>query len=117
MKTQDLLKSIETTLDDLKAIDIVSMDVHEHTSVTDFMVICCGRSARHVRAMGENLIKDMKAQNHPPISVNGLDSGEWVLVDFADVVVHIMRPETRAYYNLEGLWTAVETSREEARSS
>lgn len=105
MSVEQMLEQIQHVLDEMKAEDCRVLDVRDMTSITDYMVICTGRSSRHVKSIAENLIADMKKQQHQPLHVDGMDSGEWVLVDFADVVVHLMRPELRAFYNLEGLWT------------
>lgn len=98
------LKPLLQSLDDMQAIDIVIIDVHEQTAITDAMIICSGRSSRHVKAIAENLIEHMKHTPLPALSNHGLDSGDWALIDFGDVIVHVMQKETRAFYNLEGLW-------------
>ena len=95
-----LLKSLE----DNQATDITVMNVREQTSVTDFMVICSARASRHLRAIAEHLMMDMKAAGMPALSKHGLSEGDWALVDFGEFVVHIMQSESRAFYNLEGLW-------------
>lgn len=102
--TNLMLKALLQGLDDLQAIDVTVIDVHDQTAITDFMIICSGRSSRHVKAIAENVMEHMKSQQLPALSVNGLDTGEWTLVDFGDFVVHVMQPESRAFYNLEGLW-------------
>jgi ribosome-associated protein len=97
---ETLLKSLE----DNQAIDIAVINVREQTSVTDFMVVCSGRASRHLRAIAEHLMTDMKAAGVPPLSKHGLTEGDWALIDFGEFVVHIMQPESREFYNLEGLW-------------
>ena len=99
-----LLNTLLQSLEDIKAIDVTVIDVSEHTTITDFMVICSGRSSRHVKAIAEHIIVEMKGVGLPSLSINGLDSGDWALVDFGDFVVHVMQPESRAFYNLEDLW-------------
>ena len=89
---------------DLRAEAIVWLDVRHLTSVTDLMVIATGRSNRHVRAVAETLLEQSKARGLKPLGVEGLDGGEWVLVDLADVVVHVMLPKVREFYDLEKLW-------------
>jgi ribosome-associated protein len=68
------------------------------------MIICTGRSSRHVKSIAEYLLEQMKHENHPSHSNSGIDIGEWALLDYADIIVHIMQADTRAFYNLEGLW-------------
>lgn len=97
---ETLLKSLE----DNQAIDVRVINVREQTSVTDFMIVCSGRASRHLRAIAEHVMTDMKNSGMPALSKHGLDDGEWALVDFGEFVVHIMQPESRAFYNLEGLW-------------
>ena len=98
------LDALVHSLDDNHAIDITVIDVSKQTAVTDYMIICSGRSSRQVRAIAQHVMTDMKALGQPPIGYHGLDDGEWALVDFADFVVHVMQPATRAFYNIEGLW-------------
>ncbi|WED44198.1 ribosome silencing factor [Legionella cardiaca] len=99
-----LLKQLVKALDDNQAIDIVTINVTQQTSVTDYMIICSGRSSRHVKAIAELVIEKMKAEGLSPLSQNGLETGEWVLVDFGDFVLHVMQADIRSFYNLEGLW-------------
>ncbi|CEK10834.1 ribosome silencing factor [Legionella hackeliae] len=99
-----LLKKLVKALDDNQAIDIVTINVTQQTSVTDYMVICSGRSSRHVKAIAELVIEKMKAEGLKALSQNGLETGEWVLVDFGDFVLHVMLADIRSFYNLEGLW-------------
>lgn len=97
---ETLLKSLENN----QAIDVTVINVREQTSVTDFMIVCSGRASRHLRAIAEHLMTDMKNAGMPALSKHGLTEGDWALVDFGEFVVHIMQPESRAHYNLEGLW-------------
>jgi len=91
-------------LDDMKAQDVRTLDVRHLTSVTDTMIVAAGRSDRHVRAIADALLERCKAAGYPPLGVEGQDSGEWVLVDLGDVIVHVMLPRIREFYNIEGLW-------------
>ncbi|WP_395345471.1 ribosome silencing factor [Ningiella sp. W23] len=88
----------------MKARDVVVIDLKGKSSVTDTLVICSGNSKRHVSSIAENLIVESKHAGHPPLSVEGKDVGEWVLVDLGDVVAHVMQDETRDFYQLEKLW-------------
>jgi ribosome-associated protein len=99
-----LLNHVLRLLDDIQAIDITTIDVSQQTTVTDFMVICSARSSRHVKAIAEQVMEQMKAANEPALNSSGLENGDWALIDFGDVVVHVMQPESRAFYHLEGLW-------------
>ena len=98
------LKTLLHSLDENQAIDAVVFDVRDHTPITDHMVICGGRSSRQVKAIAEHAIEQMKAKGYLANAVSGLQTAEWVLVDFGDVILHVMQPDTRAFYNLEGLW-------------
>ena len=99
-----LLNTLLKALDDMQAIDVKVIDVSRQTTITDYMIICSGRSSRHVKAIAENLLEQLKACGLPALGQSGLDSGDWALLDFADFVVHVMQPESREFYNLEGLW-------------
>lgn len=99
------------SLEDMKGVDLRVMDVREMTTVTDVMVVVSGNSARHVRALAEELVRNVKEAGIQPLGVEGEDQGEWVLVDLADVVVHIMRPQMRDFYNLEKLWSVTDEAR------
>jgi ribosome-associated protein len=91
-------------LDDLKAVDVHVLDVRHLTTVTDTMVVASGRSDRHVRAIANAVVEQCKKAGFRPIGVEGERSGEWVLVDLAYLVVHVMLPRVREFYNLEKLW-------------
>jgi len=93
-------------LDDLKAVDPVVIDVKALSSVMDFLVIASGTSSRHVKSLADNVIMRAKTQSNRPLGIEGQTAGDWVLVDFGDVVVHVMQPATRSFYDLERLWTA-----------
>jgi len=100
----ELGRLVESTLEDMKATDIVALDVSHLTSITDAMYVASGRSDRHVRAVAEALVERCVAAGHRPLGVEGLDAGEWVLIDLADVIVHVMIPKTRDFYDIEKLW-------------
>lgn len=111
-ENKPLLKKLLQLLEDIQAIDVTVIDVSKQTSITDYMVICCGRSSRHIKAVASHIMEHMKVAGVPAISCSGLESGEWVLVDLGDFIVHVMQPESRAFYNLEGLWQAPGSSEE-----
>lgn len=106
LATDQLQQLVVSNLEDFKAIDILVIDVSERNPLTERMVIASGNSTRHVKSMAENLIVKAKAAGNPPLGVEGAREGEWVLVDLNDVIVHLMLPQTRAFYNLEKLWEA-----------
>lgn len=90
-------------LNDLKAIDITILPVSNLTSMTDYMIICSGTSDRHVKALANSVQIEAKKANFI-VKAEGEKAGEWILLDLGDVIVHVMLPKTRAFYNLEGLW-------------
>ena len=99
-----LLDAILETLSDSKAEDVVQIDLRGKTSVCDWMVVCSGRSTRQVAAMAEH-VEDMLKQDHGVLAKSeGKESGDWVLIDAGDVVVHVFRPEVREFYQLEKMW-------------
>lgn len=104
MQAEKLIKLVESALEDIKARDLTVLDVRGKSSVTDFMVIASGSSNRHVRSAAEAVVIAAKDAGESPMGVEGSDAGEWVLVDLGDVVVHVMQPTTRAFYDLERLW-------------
>ncbi|MDP0561050.1 MAG: ribosome silencing factor [Candidatus Endonucleobacter sp. (ex Gigantidas childressi)] len=104
MHSDELKNLIIETLNELKGNNIISMDVTDLTSVTDYMIIACGTSDRHVKSLADNLIDKCKKHGIRPLGTEGVESSEWVLVDFGDVVAHIMLPATRQFYDLERLW-------------
>jgi len=107
MKEVEEIKGLVVkALEDLKAVDVTVLDVRGKSSVTDFMVIASGTSNRHIKAMANNVVVEVKKAGIKPLGVEGESTSEWVLVDLVDVVVHIMLPETREFYQLEKLWEA-----------
>lgn len=104
MQPEEAKDYIVDALDDLKARDINALFVGDVTSVADWMVIASGTSNRHVKSLGDHVSVKLKEKGVKPIGMEGEDSAEWMLVDFGDVVVHIMVPETRRFYDLESLW-------------
>ena len=104
MQSKRLCQLAIDALEDLKAFDIVRIDVRGQSDFTDFMVIANGRSKRQVSALAEHVVMKAKEAGEQPLGVEGLRGGEWVLVDLCDVVVHVMQPEVREFYQLEKLW-------------
>ncbi len=93
-----------TALEDLKAENIVQLDVSSIASFTDYMIFASGTSTRHVSAIADSVIEAAKAAGRPPQGVEGAEVGEWILIDLGDAIVHVMLPEVRQYYELEKLW-------------
>jgi len=101
----DLTRLIVDALEDLKALDIRIVDVRGQTSVTDWLVIASGTSSRHVKSLADHVAQGMKTkQGVAPLGSEGADAAEWVLVDFDSVVLHVMQPPIREFYDLERLW-------------
>ncbi|MEP2921729.1 ribosome silencing factor [Sulfitobacter sp.] len=99
-----LLETVLSSLNDDKAEDIVQIDLRGKTEIGDHMVICSGRSTRQVAAMSERLAQRIKDEYGYLAKVEGKDSGDWVLIDTGDVIVHVFRPEVREFYQLEKMW-------------
>jgi ribosome-associated protein len=102
---QALERLILTRLDDEKAQDIVFIDLKDKSSVADGMIVASGRSHRHVGAMADHLLRALKEAGHGRARVEGLPHCDWVLIDAGDVIVHLFRPEVRAFYNIEKIWS------------
>lgn len=103
MTPDDTLQLALDAIEELKGESTRVLDVASLTPITDYMIVCNGRSARHVKRLGENLVQQAKGAGLQP-RVEGLAEAEWVLIDLSGVVVHIMQPTARAYYQLEKLW-------------
>lgn len=101
----ELVEIVQESLEDSKAREITHLDVHELTTITDRMMICSGTSSRHVKSIASNLVKDIKARHLGPCTIEGENEGEWVLIDLGDIIVHIMLPPVREFYDLERLWS------------
>jgi ribosome-associated protein len=105
-KTPDLLKIVETSLDDDKAEDIVAIDLRGKSTIADYMVIATGRNSRQLAAMASHLDEKLTKAGVARVSVEGKNQGDWVLLDGGNVVVHLFRPEVRTFYALEKMWGA-----------
>lgn len=103
--TETVLQTVRDATDELKAKDVVEIDVRGKSSVTDYMVIASGTSTRHVKSIADEVMKFAKRLDVQPLGVEGEREAEWVLVDLGDVVVHVMLPRVREFYALERLWT------------
>lgn len=103
----ELLDAILSCLDDNKAEEIVQIDLRGRTSIGDYMVVASGRSSRQVSALAEKLRDRVKEQFGISAKLEGKEMGDWVLMDTADVIVHLFRPEVREFYQIEKMWTAV----------
>ena len=105
MQTEQIKKLAVDALEALKAVDLVVLDVHDMTSITDFMIVASANSSRHLKALADNVVEAAKQAGHRPLGVEGENGGEWALVDLGDVVVHVMMPATREFYQIEKLWS------------
>lgn len=105
MNSEKLSELVVDALDDIKAQDIVKLDVRQMTTVTDYMIVASGTSNRHVKALVDNVAEKAKEAGHRPVGVEGEEGGEWVLLDLEDALVHVMLPKVREFYNLEKLWS------------
>ncbi len=101
------LSVAEAALADMKAVDVRVIDVRGFNDIADFMVLASGTSDRHLRAIADRVVQMAKASGQRPLGVEGEAQGEWVLVDLPDVMVHVMLPRTREFYQLEQLWEPV----------
>lgn len=102
---QQLLKMVAETLEEKKAIDIVSLDLHNLSLVTDYYIICHGNSDRQVQALADAVVERVEKAGYQVRGLEGMDTSRWILIDLGDVVVHIFHREDREYYDLERLWS------------
>ncbi|WP_180898340.1 ribosome silencing factor [Martelella soudanensis] len=104
----EALATVLASLEDSKAEDIVTIDIRGKSALGDHMVVASGRSNRHVMAICDHLVKDIKHSGAATPKVEGQETGDWVLIDTGDVIVHVFRPEVREFYNIEKMWSAPE---------
>jgi ribosome-associated protein len=112
-----IVDTVLRAMDDMKAVNIVTLDVRGVTDVADAMVIASGNSDRHVRAIADRVREFAKQAGYRPLGVEGERDGEWVLVDLNDVIVHVMLPRVREFYRLESLWDVTAARREAAQGA
>lgn len=105
MTLKNLIKTVLDTLNEMKAQNIKDLDVTRLTSITDHMIIASGTSSRHVKSIAEKVIEQSKKSGTIPLGSEGVDEGEWALIDLGDIIIHIMQPAIRDYYQLERLWS------------
>jgi ribosome-associated protein len=115
----ELLELVKRSLDDDKAQEPTVIDLNGKTNIADFMVVATGTSQRHIASMAEKLIERLKAAGHEHALAEGLDdpAASWILIDAGDVLVHLFRAETRAFYDIEKLWSVAPPKRAAAASS
>lgn len=114
MQLDELRALVKQALEDLKADAIVELDVQGKTSVADYIVVASGTSSRHVKSIANNVITMAKDAGVQPLGVEGEVEAEWVLVDLGDIIVHVMQPKVREFYDLEGLWRVTIEDRQDA---
>ncbi|GAB2994520.1 ribosome silencing factor [Psychrosphaera aestuarii] len=104
MQNKQILDFVLDKIDDLKAKDVMTFDVKETSSITDYMVVCSGTSKKHVQSIADHVLLEAKQTDNPALGQEGMQEGEWVLVDMGPVVLHVMQDATRDFYQLEKLW-------------
>jgi ribosome-associated protein len=104
LSSDQLLAAILASLDDDKAEEVVTIDLRGRSDMADYMVICSGRSSRQVSAISEKLVDRLKQDHRRASKTEGKETGDWVLIDTGDVIVHVFRPEVRDFYQLEKMW-------------
>lgn len=114
MNIDDLRVIVKKALEELKAEDVVELDVRDKTSVADYLFIASGTSNRHVKSIANNVVVDAKNAGLQPLGVEGEQEAEWVLVDLGDIIVHVMQPQVREFYDLESLWRVTVEERQDA---
>jgi len=106
MQSRDLARTIAQLLDNKKGIDIEIIEIEELTIIADYFVLCTGTSTVHLRALADEVeLKLKEGQSLPPLGIEGYDTGNWILMDYGSVVVHLFTEDTRKYYSLERLWS------------
>lgn len=114
---ENMKAAVVDAIDDIKGFDISVMDVRKLTSITSYMIVASATSSRQAKAIADNVREKIKEKGYEIRSTEGEKDGEWVLVDLEDIVVHIMVPATRAYYNLEQLWSETESRKSHIKAN
>ncbi|MFN7286551.1 MAG: ribosome silencing factor [bacterium] len=109
-ETDATVHTILASLDDMKAEDVIDIDLKGKSSIADRMIIASGRVNRHVGAIADRIVEDLRNAGHGEVRVEGVPLCDWVLIDAGDVIVHLFRPEVRAFYNLEKMWSSARPS-------
>ena len=104
-ESRNLANLITNVLNEHSAQDIIEIDIRGKSSISDYMIVASGRSNRHVGALSDYLIKSLKNIGKKNIGIEGLKGCDWVLIDVGDVIIHLFRPEVRAFYNMEKIWS------------
>ncbi len=104
LAVKDVLRVVTDSLEDSKAEDLVTIDIQSKSALADYMLVASGRSSRHVSAIADHLLRELKNSGAGSAKVEGLESADWVLIDVGDVIVHLFRPEVREFYALEKMW-------------
>lgn len=104
LAVKDVLETVTGSLEDSKAEDLVTIDIQNKSALADYMLVASGRSSRHVSAIADHLLRELKNKGAGSAKVEGLESADWVLIDVGDVIVHLFRPEVREFYALEKMW-------------
>lgn len=108
--SDQLLALVLSSLEENKAEDVVQIDLRGKSSVADHMVVCSGRSSRQVTSIAEKLAEEIKHKLGVPSKAEGKETGDWVLIDAGDVIIHVFRPEVREFYQLEKMWLPAGTA-------
>ena len=102
----NIKKNVLSALEDIKAFDIVSIDIRKQASIADYIIIASANSSKQAKALADNIKDRMQKINIPLIGIEGESGSEWVLVDLGDIIIHIMTPTSRVHFNLEELWAS-----------
>jgi len=104
LAVEDVLKTVTNSLEDSKAEELVTINIQDKSALADYMIIASGRSNRHVGAIADHLLRELKTSGMGSAKVEGLEGSDWVLIDTGDIIVHLFRPEVREFYALEKMW-------------